>query len=323
MTWLARHEKIKTRLDRLLQSDKLPHALLFCGPSGVGKEIVAKQFCNAALAQMARDQDMFGTATVVSSEAEHPDLIWIKPEEDEIKIGQVRDLPKQLSYAPLVSQVRFVVITNAEQLNVNAANFILKILEEPPAQTFFILLARDRRQVLQTIASRCQIVRFAPLSDAEITELGGEGPYLVASEGSLARQEQLQSLDEDGIWTLPAQLLLSLWRSGKVLPDFFALFDGLKGQDQALAVLGSWEALGRDALVGFATEGQWKRYYHPALSGDLGSWVTAVAHQNRRVRLEQLGLVAAVCNEARTQLNFNVNPRLVLESALARLAQIA
>jgi DNA polymerase-3 subunit delta' len=106
---------------------------------------------------------MFGAAKVVSAEAEHPDLIWIKPEEDEIKIGQVRDLPKQLSYAPLVSQVRFVVITNAEQLNVNAANFILKILEEPPAQTFFILLARDRRQVLQTIASRCQMVRFAPL----------------------------------------------------------------------------------------------------------------------------------------------------------------
>jgi hypothetical protein len=139
----------------------------------------------------------------------------------------------------------------------------------------------------------------------------------------LARQEQLQSLDEDGLWTLPAQLLLSLWRSGKILPDFFALFDGLKGQDQALAVLGSWEALGRDALVEFATDGQWKRYYHPALSSELASWVTGVANQNRRVRLEQLGLVAAVCSEARTQLNFNVNPRLVLESALARLAQIA
>lgn len=319
--WLPRHQAMVERLLAVLEADRLPHALLFRGPEGVGKREVAKRFARTALQRRTRAADMFGGGGggVINLEREHPDLVVIKPDDGIIRTEQVKELPKALSYAPLESELRFVILEEAEKLNTQAANAILKILEEPPAHTHFILIARDRAVLLPTIASRCQDIRFSPLSAEELRELGAEANTLTASEGSFSRSEELLRRQESQLWDEPAQLLLDLWQTQKIPPASFALFERLESEADALAVIESWQALGRD--IALALQGVATTAYHPRLM--TSEWVTNLSDERRSRLQEALTSLASVCDQARQQLFFNVNARLVLESLLAQLARLA
>lgn len=323
--WLQRHQRSVNQLLDLLLADRLPHALLFRGPAGVGKREVARRFCMEALARTARAQDMFGGASSepVNFEREHPDLIWIAPEDGTIKVERVRDLAKNLSYAPLESEHRFVVLVEAECLNVQAANAILKILEEPPAHTHFILTARDRSLVIPTIASRCQDVRFKPLTDIEMQELAGTDKNLVASEGSLQRKDDLSKWQEAQLWEEPARLLLRLWEARRIPAEVFGLLERLDGEADALAVLESWQALGRDIGLRLSLGVPMERWYHGHLAPECEAWLGTLVDVERQAYRQRLGTVAAVCDQARAQIRANVNSRLALESVLAQFAIIA
>jgi DNA polymerase-3 subunit delta' len=138
------------------------HAYLFHGPAGTGKRRVARAFAAALLAQGARNP-----ATVAERVARdsHPDLTWVTPSgAAEMLVADIEEpVVAAASRTPFESARRVFVIEGAETMNDQAANRMLKTLEEPPAFTHLLLLADRREDVLATIASRCLAVRFDPL----------------------------------------------------------------------------------------------------------------------------------------------------------------
>lgn len=145
------------------------HAYLFHGPSGTGKRTVARAFAAALLTDGARDPG--GVAERIAH-GTHPDLTWVTPSgAAEMLVGDIEEpVVAAATHTPFESSRRVFVIEGADAMNDQAANRMLKTLEEPPPFVHLVLLTDRREDVLPTIASRCQAVRFDPLPPAVIAE---------------------------------------------------------------------------------------------------------------------------------------------------------
>lgn len=149
------HKKILDFLDESIRNNKISHSYLFVGPSGVGKRKVAFEFAKKLT---------MGRVVLLES---HPDIM-VTDREDAIKIEQIRELIHTLSLSPYSLPYKIVILNNIERLTQEAANALLKTLEEPSPRSLLILIASDLEQVLPTIISRCQVARFYPVHDEEL-----------------------------------------------------------------------------------------------------------------------------------------------------------
>jgi DNA polymerase-3 subunit delta' len=146
------------------------HAYLFHGPPGAGKRAVARAFAAALLADGARAPH---AAAERVARGTHPDLTWARPSgAGEMLVADIEGpVVGAAAHTPFESRRRVFVIEDAHAMNDQAANRLLKTLEEPPSFVHLILLAPSARDVLATVASRCQAVRFDPLPDTRIEDL--------------------------------------------------------------------------------------------------------------------------------------------------------
>jgi len=145
------------------------HAYLFHGPPGVGKRAVARAFAAELLAEGAPAP---AQARARAARGAHPDLTWVTPSgAGEMLVGDVDEaIVAAVARTPFEARRRLFVIEGAQRLNDQAANRLLKTLEEPPPYAHLILLAPSPRELLATIASRCLHVRFDPLPAARIEQ---------------------------------------------------------------------------------------------------------------------------------------------------------
>ena len=165
---LLGHAEAAAALDEAADSGRLHHAWLLAGPRGVGKALFARNMAERLLSQAA------GRSVAALVEAgSHPDLCVLERHVDEksgdrarnITIDQVRGLQRLFATTGSLSSRRIVIIDAIDDLERNAANALLKNLEEPPAGALFLLISHAPGRLLPTIRSRCRMLRFQPLAD--------------------------------------------------------------------------------------------------------------------------------------------------------------
>ena len=193
-------------LHTLLKNRTFPHAFLFTGARGVGKQATAVSLAKALNCQReqsglkAENQTKQNTRSLsVKSDyaafescgacktcrkidsGNHADIIQIQPSGAFIKIAQIRELVATLAMKPYEANIRVVVISDAQAMNAAASNALLKILEEPPDRTMLVLIATHRADLLPTIVSRCQHIGFNPINKNDLAVLLSE-EYGIAPE---------------------------------------------------------------------------------------------------------------------------------------------
>ncbi len=167
-------------LSQALSRSRLSHAYLFYGPESVGKKFLAIEFAKALNCLSPGTEDACGACDSCRKidHRVHPDFFFLEPtlstptaREPAIKIDDIRELQKKLGYLPYEGQTKVAVIDQAEKMNLQACNAFLKTLEEPPSATILILTTSNIYQLVPTIISRCQGIRFNPLPPEAIREI--------------------------------------------------------------------------------------------------------------------------------------------------------
>lgn len=165
------HERVVRLLQRFVERDSIPHAILLLGPQGIGKSTVAREWA-AAVNCLAEDpaERPCGTCrscTLVAANR-HPDLIWMQPKKGVWRIDQVRELERNLMLSPVEGRYRIAVLENFDLATQAAANALLKTLEEPAPHALLVLTASDESNLLPTIVSRCHVLKLRPAPEDEI-----------------------------------------------------------------------------------------------------------------------------------------------------------
>jgi DNA polymerase-3 subunit delta' len=173
------------RLLRAALDDSLAHAYLFHGPPGVGKRALAKAFAAELLHDSARVE-----------RGSHPDLYVLEPLGDQIRIDAIRELRHDLHMRPFEADRRVYLIFGAHSMNEEAADALLKDLEEPPSYAVIVLVADELGSLPETIRSRCQPVLFRRLSERTVREaIVAQAPDLPADEATAIARVAAGRLD--------------------------------------------------------------------------------------------------------------------------------
>lgn len=188
MASIIGHDAVIESLVAAHASDTVHHAYLLTGATGIGKQRLARAFIalvncvgDAPTDDAGRRMDACGSCRscrrllpAVSDEgtetAQHPDLLEmvLQPDDRSLKIAQIREVLRIVPFPPIEARYRFVLIEPVEAMTEEAANSLLKTLEEPPSRTRFILITSQPDAVLVTIRSRCQRLPMSPLTEAEV-----------------------------------------------------------------------------------------------------------------------------------------------------------
>jgi DNA polymerase-3 subunit delta' len=167
------------------------HAYLFRGPRGAGKAAIARTFAAEILATGASDPDDARRRALIDP-SPHPDLVWLRPRGAQHMVEEVRErVIRASSYRPFEAEKRVFVIEAAEQMRDESQNALLKTLEEPPDFVHILLLTSEPSALLETIASRCQPIDFAPLPPEAVEAALGNA----ASAEELAAAARLSAGD--------------------------------------------------------------------------------------------------------------------------------
>jgi len=190
---LAGNDGVKSSIELSLKNNRLPHAIIIEGESGSGKSVLAQYIASAALC--SEDDKPCGKCKGchLVKAGTHPDMFYIAPEDKKknIAVDQIRKMRNEAYIRPQMSNRKVFNIDFADTMNPQSQNTILKILEEPPGDTLFILQVHSRSSLLATILSRCvtYTLKEPPIDIAS--------EYLSENEG-ISKEEAINMLEKNG-----------------------------------------------------------------------------------------------------------------------------
>lgn len=294
-----------------LASGRVAHAYLLVGQDGIGKRRLALEMAKALNCSGAAWSPCGACATCAQiARGVHPDVHVVAPAgaSEQVRIDDIRALLARIALRPFNARVQVAILTSAERLTEEAANSLLKVLEEPPSHTRFILTSAQVSRCLATVVSRCQLIRCHPLSIETIMRIlvAGHGcpPQAAGEIARLCGGSASRAVDLAGRWDEHRRLLerLALGGAGEwiasTLPEsrheVARLLDGLLG----------WL---RDVALASAAPGA--EIAHAA-------YRDALRRQGQRVEVERCVEAAFEIAALRESLEQFANPRLV--ATLAR-----
>jgi DNA polymerase III subunit delta' len=198
------NQRARDILRRMLEQRRLPGALIFAGEEGVGKKLFALELAKAlncraprgseacdecsACVRIARLADASEAVDSLIIWSAHQDVGLVRPEKRFITVDQARAIERETNFRPFEGRARVFIIEAADKMNPQAANALLKTLEEAPPTAHLILLTTRPASLLPTIRSRCQLIRFAPLTAREIEAYLVKHKQRAGAEARLAAQ---------------------------------------------------------------------------------------------------------------------------------------
>ena len=326
MWQLAGHSRGTTLLQQSLRNGQLSHAYLFVGPAHVGKFTLARNLAQAVNCTSAEPPCQECTSCRRIDTSRHSDIHivdLISVEKKEIGIRQIAEMQNAAHLPPFEGKCKVFIFDRAEMLSHEAANSLLKTLEEPPPNILIILLTAKENALLPTIASRCQRVELRPLPLGLVTDVLAK-EYHVAQDKAdlLARLSSgclgwaLQALQDQNV--LPDRdqrladfnaLCAATTRDRLAYAaDLAALF--AKGRDRMTDVLSAWLQWWRDLLLIKCDNAQW------IVNIDQEALLSTQAH---RLTAESIASYMRDIRAAGEQLELNANPRLALEVLMLRM----
>lgn len=326
---LIGNERNKQILQRLLSGGRISATMIFAGPEGIGKRQFAMTLAKAANCQMAADNayatDSCDECAVCRriDEGVYGDVTTIQPDGQFIKIAQTRALTEEVYYRPREGRQRFFIIDEADRLRDEAANSLLKTLEEPPPTSTLILLTSRPNSLLQTIRSRAQRINFTPLPIAEMEKFLAENyPRPAADTALLAR------VSEGRIGQATAFDLSVYRQERRTLIELLELIS--KGNDR-VRLLKAAEYIGKKERDEFEKE----LNLLASLLRDIFLLAGGVSHNQivnidvadrlqqlaEKTGLQRVAVWSEKIGEVRRYLRVNINRQVAMEAALLGLAE--
>lgn len=309
-------------MEQRLTSGRLPHAMLFSGPQGIGKADFANHVVYHLFCQNKQNNKACGNCNAchLLNVNNHPDLLRISRLEDkkDISVDQIRELINYSNFKAHSASKKIVIIEHAEHMNIAASNSLLKTLEEAPDSCIIILLTHRSDKLLPTIRSRCQLQQFS-VPDQE-TALS----WLKTTLDDKDNAEKLLALANG------APLTALIYEKSELLAQrddmFTALVELTKGQQNPINVAKQWLKLDLDMTLYCMTS--WvtdmvrlKATQQPPVVGnpDLKAALLTISQKSA---LPQLLDYYELVNKLAQWKQANINTQLLLEEMLVRWSQL-
>lgn len=164
-----RNQQTHLYLSSILTRQTIPQAFLITGPRGAGKTALAGHLARALVCTGAQPPCGSCPACVKSAAGTHPDLIWVAPEDATLKVDTIRALRSDAFILPNEGERKVYILDDAERMTQEAQDALLKILEEPPRFTVFVLVCYNEQSLLATILSRCTRLKLGPGAETFVT----------------------------------------------------------------------------------------------------------------------------------------------------------
>jgi DNA polymerase III subunit delta' len=304
--------------------NRVAHAYLFEGSRGTGKKEISLLFAKSLFCLQRKEYQPCNQCINCRriDSRNHPDIHVIEPEGQSIKKWQIQSLQEEFSKTGIESNKKLYIIEHADRMTANAANSLLKFLEEPSSDTVAILLTENIHRILNTIRSRCQILSFQPLPPGAIAEQlleDGIPPYLAKLVSQLTNNvSEAFEICRDDWFAQARKLVLELYEVLNSRPEYLLLFIQTKWmehfteKDQFDRGLDLLLLLYKDLL-----HLQLGREEHVVYIDQL-SYLRQKALQlsNRKIS-DHMSFIL----EAKGRLGTNMNPHLLMEQLVLKLQE--
>ncbi|MBK9924447.1 MAG: DNA polymerase III subunit [Anaerolineales bacterium] len=323
---LIGHEWAVDMLKKHVIHETTRHAYLFCGPPGLGRRTLALRFAQALNCTTPAEAGIpCGTCRDCKGiqSMQHADLTIIQADSEggTLKVDQIRDSRKTLILKPYMSKFRVAMFLRFQEANDNAANALLKTLEEAPSYAVLILTADNPEQLLPTIVSRCEVLRLRPLSFDEVQK-GLENKGIENSRAKLIAHISggrfgyaLRLIENDDLLEAREERLndlLSLLPASRV--EKFKYADKLsKDKDTMRQTILFWQSYWRDVMLRTAQADT------PLVNVDRNLEIEDLAGQ---LDLSSARKVVGNLEDVLEKMDKNVNPRLLAEVLLMDLPKV-